>query len=54
MTLPVDGRYVAETTLEVLTPARPSPPPRPRSIVYNPRPAPVVNSEPTEPYAAEG
>ena len=38
VTLPVGGRYVTETALEVLTTKRPSPPPRPRSITCNPRP----------------
>ena len=52
--LPVDGRYVTETTVEVLATAQePSPRPSRRSPGLQARGAAKINQRPTEPFAPE-
>ena len=51
MTLPVDGRYVAETTLEVLTTSDAVAAVEAEIIAIQGQHSPQVNPRPTEPFA---
>jgi hypothetical protein len=51
VTLPVDGHYVAETTLEVLTTAQAVAAVETEIIALQGQHPPQVNPKPTEPFA---
>jgi hypothetical protein len=54
VTLPVDGRYVVETTLEVLTTSAAVAAVESEIEILQSQGQPTINSGPREPFAAEG
>jgi hypothetical protein len=54
VTLPVDGRYVVETTLEVLTAVQGVDAVEAEIKTVHSQRQPIVNSKPTEPFTSEG